>query len=415
MRIALYHNVPSGGAKRAIYEWVRRLAPSHEIDVYTLSTADQAFADVRPLVRRHTVVDFVPRRLFNSPWGRLNRLQRWRDLDDLMAISRELAGRISSNGYDVVFTNTCTFTFIPTIIQFLKVPSVYYAHEPFGRASGVKIRRPYLEGRGWRRWIDRVDPLISLYGRRLDHLQERSVHHCGLLLANSRFTKDRVESAFRVETPVCYLGVDSAAFRPIPGAARENYVVSVGELSPRKGFDFVVDSLRRIPLARRPSLRLVCNSVNAQERAYVETLAVQGGVDLQILTNLSAEELAVQYNEARLCVYAPVMEPFGLVPLEAMACGTPVVGVREGGVQETVVHEHTGLLVDRDPSEFAAAVQYLLDRPGLAAEYGDNGRQTVLERWTWEQSVAALEQHLRACAGEGKNDALATASPLPAC
>jgi glycosyltransferase involved in cell wall biosynthesis len=93
------------------------------------------------------------------------------------------------------------------------------------------------------------------------------------------------------------------------------------------------------------------------------------------------------------------MEPFGLVPLEAMACGTPVVGVQEGGVQESILHKHTGLLVDRDPVQFAAAVQNLLSNPALASEYGRNGREHVLRHWTWDQSVAALEDFLLACAG----------------
>ena len=98
MRVALFHNAPSGGAKRAIYEWTRRLATSHDVDVYTLTTADHAFCDIRPLVRRHVVFDFAPRRLFQSPWGRLNQVQRWRDLEELSAIGRRIADQIHGGG-----------------------------------------------------------------------------------------------------------------------------------------------------------------------------------------------------------------------------------------------------------------------------------------------------------------------------
>ena len=80
MRIALFHNTPSGGAKRAIYEWTRRLAANHLVDVYTLSSADHDFCDIRPFVEQHYIFEFQPRGLFGSPWGRLNQLQRWRDL-----------------------------------------------------------------------------------------------------------------------------------------------------------------------------------------------------------------------------------------------------------------------------------------------------------------------------------------------
>src|SRR5262245_41716752 len=113
MRIALFHNVPSGGAKRAIYEWVRRLAPNHSIEAYTLSGADHSFCDIRPLVRKHRVFDFRARRLLRSPLGRLNQLQRWRDLHELTLVSHEIAEAINSGSYDIVFANTCLYTTIP--------------------------------------------------------------------------------------------------------------------------------------------------------------------------------------------------------------------------------------------------------------------------------------------------------------
>jgi glycosyltransferase involved in cell wall biosynthesis len=102
-----------------------------------------------------------------------------------------------------------------------------------------------------------------------------------------------------------------------------------------------------------------------------------------------------------------VAEPFGLVPLEAMACGRAVVGVREGGVAETILLEQTGLLVDRDPRQFAAAVDRLLDDPTANAAYGRNGREHVVDCWSWGQSVVQLEQHLSAVAngaGPGRSD-----------
>jgi glycosyltransferase involved in cell wall biosynthesis len=84
--------------------------------------------------------------------------------------------------------------------------------------------------------------------------------------------------------------------------------------------------------------------------------------------------------------------------LESMASGTPVVGVREGGVEESILHQCTGLLVERNPQEFAQAVRYLLSNRDVATEYGRNGREHVLENWTWENSVINLENHLLACA-----------------
>jgi glycosyltransferase involved in cell wall biosynthesis len=398
MRIAVFHNLPSGGGKRSLFEWVSRMVNVHSVDVYSLSTADHAFCDIRPLVQKHRVYDFIPRRLFNSPLGRLNQLQRWRDLTHLDRLNRRIAEQINAGNYDVVFANTCLFTFIPPLLQYLIIPAAYYLHEPFGRGFIRQIERPYLTKNDWQKWLDRYDLMIRLYQNRLDVLQERSVHKTKRLLANSQFTLDSIRATYGVDVALCRYGVEVDSFRPLSGISRGNFVVSVGELSPRKGFDFIVESLGHISPERRPSLKLACNTIISEEREYVERLAGQYGVNLQILTRLGTDELRLLYNQARICIYAPVQEPFGLVPLEAMACGTPVIGVREGGVQESVIHEFTGLLVERDPHLFAAAIQRLLADSGLAETYGLNGREHVSRNWTWDQSAANLVAHLADCA-----------------
>lgn len=394
MRIALFHNLPSGGAKRAVYEWTKRLSKKHRIDVYTIDSADHDYCDIRPYVERYHIVSFTPRRLYHRPWGRLNQMQRWRDLDDLTRIGQQIASAIDADSYDVVLAHSCLFTLIPTFIQFVTIPVVYYLHEPFGHLSADDFQRPYDEKHTWRKIINEYDPFIRLYENRLEMIRRSSVFSATRLLANSCFTRDQMRMRFGVDPAVCYLGVDFESFTPLRNTAKENVVISVGELSPRKGFDFIVESLGCIPAQHRPKLNLVCNMVNASEKAYVQALARKSNVEMEIFTNLDTEELAVQYNKSRLCVCAPYMEPFGLVPLEAMSCGTPVVGVKEGGVQESIVHERTGLLVERDTEQFASAVQYLLSNPSLAEEYGRNSRDLILKNWTWENSEKKLEWHL---------------------
>jgi glycosyltransferase involved in cell wall biosynthesis len=215
------------------------------------------------------------------------------------------------------------------------------------------------------------------------------------LLANSHFTAKCNESVFGRESVFCPLGVDLNDFQPIPGASRDGFVLSVGEMSSRKGFDFIIESLAKIPVNQRPPLRLACNSVKPMELEYINNLAGRSQVDVQILYKLDVVKLRDLYNRARLCVYTPIAEPFGLVPLEAMACGTPVVGVREGGVVESIVHEHTGLLVERDPDRFAAAVQSMLANPDLVETYGRNAREHVTQNWNWDRSVSLLSSQLK--------------------
>lgn len=399
MKIALFYNLPSGGAKRAVYEWTRRLVRVHQIDVYTLLTADHTFCDLRPFVRDYRVYDFTPRKLFKSPLGRLNQWQRQNDLRDLRSLGKNIVKDMHRIGYDVVFAHPCINTFIPSFIPLLKIPSVYYLHEPFGRKFVRNVERPYFRQNKFRETIDKFDPIIHLYNQRLDRIQFESVMSTTRLLANSYFTREHMLANFNVEAPVCYLGVDLQTFQPLENIPRGDHIISVGELTPRKGFDFLIKSLSLIPSSKRPAFKLVCNSYEQDEMDYIKSLAEQLGVKLHILISLNAEELAIEYNQAKACIYAPVLEPFGLVPVEAMACGTPVIGVREGGFQEAITHNQTGILVDRDPVVFSDAIQSVISDTKLSAELGHNSRLNVLNNWSWERSVASIEEHLSACAG----------------
>jgi glycosyltransferase involved in cell wall biosynthesis len=146
---------------------------------------------------------------------------------------------------------------------------------------------------------------------------------------------------------------------------------------------------------------IASNVQNPPERLYLERLARELGVEVQLRDNVTDVDLVELYNLARAVVYAPVQEPFGLVPLEAMACGTPVVAVAEGGVRESVIHDQTGVLVERDPVRFAVAVRRVVDDPAFAAQLGAAGRAHALEHWSWDRAVATFEQYLQVAAGRG--------------
>lgn len=394
MRIAIYHNLPSGGAKRALFEWVKRLAPCHALDLYSLDESEHAYCDLRPFVIHHEFFPFAKHALFDSPLGRLNQMQRWRDLRDIEQLGKAVADRINGEPYDVVFANPCQYTLIPTLLKFVTIPTVYYLHEPFGPSFGRWFDRPYLKQPPWRQAVQRFDPLPRLYTNKLQSLRKESVLHTHLLLANSCFTQTEIQQAYGVTAPICRYGVNLADFYPMPEVVKGSHVLSVGALEPRKGFDFLIESLATIPPSERPPLHLACNAVDRNEEAYIRALAKQKEVELHILFDVATPQLAVEYNRARLCVYSPVQEPLGLVPLEAMACGVPVVGVAEGGVSETVRDGETGILVKRDPAAFAEAVRRLLNDPPLLDCYATQSKAYVANQWSWDSSTEALESFL---------------------
>lgn len=396
MRIAIYHNLLSGGAKRALHEEVIRLSPEHEIDVYTLSSANHQFADLRAYVDNHHIYNFTPLPLMKSPFGRLNQAIRLVDLLRLRRINRKIARDINMKGYDVCYVNPCQYETSPSLLRYLNgLPSVYFCQEPLRRLYEEHPGRPYDESdSAFRRTVDRIDPLIASYHSVLKQTDRSNLLSADEVLVNSQFVQHAVNKIYNRDPVVCYLGIDNEWFTPTQ-EKKGDFVLSVGSLTPLKGFDFLIEALSLIPEESRPLLVIASNFQNPPEKAYLEELAQSCGVDLVLEGNVDEERLLQLYNQARITVYAAIREPFGLVPVESMACGTPVVAVRDGGVQETVLDGKTGYLVQRDPEEFANAVQHLLSNPDLAEDFGRNGIDHVRQNWTWENAISTLEEQFK--------------------
>jgi glycosyltransferase involved in cell wall biosynthesis len=397
MRIAVYHNLPSGGGKRTLHEMVRRLADRHTIDAYSLASADHDFCDIRPYCRSHTVFAYEALPLARSPLGRINQAIRCADLLRRRALERRVAAAMDQAGYDAAFVHNCQFGQSPNVLSFLRGPSAYFCAEPPRPLYEPEPNRPYNRSTGVRPWLDRIDPLIRVYRATLRRIDRTNTQAATLVLTNSAYSQEILYRVYGISARVCPLGVDTERFRPI-AQPRRNFVMSAGALQPNKGFDFLMQSLALIDAGRRPPLVIVSNAAVPGEREYLQQLADGLGVQVDFRTLVSDDELVCLYNQALLTLYAPVMEPFGLVPLESMACGTAVIGVREAGVRESILDEQTGLLTERDPEQFKEATVRLLDDAAARRRFGQQGRLQVEQLWQWDGCARTVERYLVAAA-----------------
>ena len=169
----------------------------------------------------------------------------------------------------------------------------------------------------------------------------------------------------------------------------------MGTCTPTKGYDFIIKSLALIEPEKRPRIVIAANHSIPKWKNYLVDLANELEVEMEILDMVDDEKLLKLYNSATLVLYAPYLEPFGLVPLESMACGTPVLGVKEGGVRETVIHSKTGILVERDESLFADAVKETMENKNKIEEMSDKAVDTVKKFWTLDHAGERIEWHLK--------------------
>lgn len=187
------------------------------------------------------------------------------------------------------------------------------------------------------------------------------------------------------------------ALRAAWGVPAESTLVGVvGRISAWKGQSFFLRAFAQAA-AHIPTLTaVIVGDVTPGEewrRQELATLAAELGIAERVIWagfRLDAPQVMAALDILVLPSTSP--EPFGMVVVEAMATGKPVIATAHGGPMETVIAEETGLLVSpRDPAEMAAALQRLAAQPDLRARLGANARQRVLQRFTFDQHVTAFE------------------------
>ncbi|WP_454049324.1 glycosyltransferase [Cellulomonas sp. Marseille-Q8402] len=194
-------------------------------------------------------------------------------------------------------------------------------------------------------------------------------------------------------TRVVPCGVDVARFTPARGSGTGRRLVAIGRLVERKGVDTVVRALAEVPgadlrVAGGPPRDRLADDPEA--RRLLEVAREAGvGDRVRLLGGVRHEDVPALLRSADVVVATPWYEPFGIVPVEAAACGVPVVGSAVGGLLDTVQDGVTGTLVPaRDPAALAAALRVLLDDDGLRAAYGRAARRAAVDRYAWDRVAA---------------------------
>lgn len=393
MKIAVFHNLPSGGAKRALYGFVKYLTETgHTVNVFIPSTANENFLPLRDFADKVTVFP-VKKTLIGCMSSTIRYIPPVRySLADLERTQKDIANAINGGDYDVVFSEQDRYTFSPFFLKFIKKPTVYYCPQPLRLQEAIlqKVSQksedrswPGLGRRIWRKYV----------ASRMPKIDKQNASFTKYILTNSYFSRESILRSYGLNSFVCYLGIDTEIFRPIE-ASKENFVLSVGSCTVAKGYDFIVNSLAHVNVKLRPKFIIISNVVDARWKHYLEQLAKQKGIEIEIKTLVGENELVQFYSKAKLFLYAPYLEPFGLAPLEAMACGTPVVAVKEGGVRESVLHNETGLLTERDELIFAEAVTELLLDEKKRQSMSRRGIEVVQGFWTLRHAGERLLWHL---------------------
>ena len=219
--------------------------------------------------------------------------------------------------------------------------------------------------------------------------------------------------AARISVIPC--GVDLEHFTPAATRVRGEVhrIMTVGRLVKRKGVGQVVRALGLLAERGADDVELAIvggSGADEPEARRLLALAAELGVAdrVRLIGQVSQRDMPSMLQTADVVVATPWYEPFGIVPLEAMACGVPLVVSSVGGLIDSVVHGVTGLHVPpRDPEAIADALESLFADVPRMRELGRNGRSRVEGRYSWDRIASDTARSYRSTIARARRDARA--------
>lgn len=275
--------------------------------------------------------------------------------------------------YDVVISSSHAFAHTVKLGEPGVTKHLSYVHSP-----ARYVWSPELDGRG-------THPALVPVRAALKRADVRMSRHVDGYAANSREVQGRIQRFWRRDAHVIHPPVDTEYFAAAPEdqrAQNRDYLLGVGRWIGYKNFDVMIDiaATARVPL-------VVAGS--GPDEPQLRAQAARRGAEVVFEVSPSRDRLRELYWGAKALLF-PTHEDFGIVPVEAQMCGTPVLGLARGGLLETVAHGQTGYLVDSfRPQDYAALVPDLdnLDRSTIQAN------ATRFSADVFQKRIAAWVEH----------------------
>lgn len=349
MKIAFFHELPFGGARRAVLEFGKELNKKHQVDLFYIDDFKEEKAD--EIFNKSKFYKFKSKKWNGNDW----KLKLYKDSVELVRLygkHKEIAKNIDDKNYDFVFVHGSKYTQAPFILRFLKTKSVYYCQEPLRMVYEDLFEIPKNLNIG-----KKIYERINRNNRRIIDLN--NAKKANKILANSKFTKKNIKKYLGLESVVSYMGIDPRNF--YPEKTKKTFdILFVGSRDDVDGYGILVNALEQMKI--KPRVRWLLS-----EDEWIDDDSMMRKI----------------YSSSKILTCLAYKEPFGLLPIEAQACGTVVVAVKEGGYLDTV-NEESGVLIKRDSKILAKELEKLLKDDKKMKILSNKCIQYINNNWTWE-------------------------------
>ncbi len=321
-----------GGGERFVLEQANHMSKRHEVRILTWEyIPEMTFAGFR----NHEIVEL------KSGSSSLNKMIAW---------------SMRKENFDVCSTHA----FPSNFLSFRNRGTVWYCHRP---------DLPFQDSR-------------NPYHLALKAFDRLSIRRVKKVITNSRFSAEMIKRYYKRDAEVINPGIDPGEFRP---GRFGDYVLLVSRISPEKNVELAIDTME---LVQNMKLVIVAGWVN---RKYYRKLKIDRE-RVRVVENIPDTELKKLYANCLCVLQTATNESFGIVPLEAMASGKPVVAPGRGGFKETIT-EKTGFLLEPEPEILAEKIRYLYENKGIARRIGRAGLKRA-GLFSWGKQMKLMDRAL---------------------
>lgn len=332
-------------------------------------------------------------RLTAGPKAFINRNQLFEHLPEFLTAFREYQ---NDNGimYPLIHTNYWLSSWVGQELKKTQLIRLVHNNHSLG---AVKYRS---------------SKTIPMVARTRLQIEKKCIETADCLVATSPQEQEHIRTLIsakgNIEIIPCgtdiqrFQATNQQAARKRLGITEESQLILyVGRFDPRKGIETLVRAVADPQVQNHQSVKLMIVGGSSserkddQERHRIEAIVKELGLQHQVTFagRIGHEYLPNYYAAADICVVPSLYEPFGLVPIEAMACGIPVIASSVGGLKYTVVDKKTGLLVlPKQEKELAHAIDDLLTHSEKRQKMGEAGRQRVVTQFSWQGVADQLDQ-----------------------
>lgn len=366
-KIAIFYNLPGGGSVRylkKIHEYL--IKNNNKINVFSISE------------KKYPKIIKNEKRKIVKPWKTFLGRNLW-IFFRLPRIHRKMSKTINDTDYDFVIIGQDYFTKAPYLLKYIKAKKIYILQEPQREFHEPwAMHAPYLK--------DKIANIFRLFIKFIDI---KYTKYADLIVCNSKYSKKIIKKIYKRNAQVIYPGVDIEKFKPNRKIRKKKQILLIGGWSKTKGHDFVIKSLGN--LLEKYEIIIVGVGRKKDKKRIIKSSGRYKN-KIKWLGKIEDTKLIRLYQESILLCVGYFREPFGMTSIESQACGTPVIGIKEGGFTETLINGETGLLFKREEGEYKRGVM-----KGIKSnkKLSSNARKNTVKNWSWSKTFKNLNKLIK--------------------